>query len=216
MKQKKYTYEADAIVVTWDQARCTHAAECIRGLPGVFERNRRPWIDPSAASADDVARVIHRCPTGALQYTRLDGGPPEEAGPNEVTVQPNGPLVVRGDLLILGEEGEVILEATRVALCRCGSSSNKPFCDGSHREIRFEEPGKLGPGGVKETDDPLPDGRLRIMLRPNGSLRCTGPFSIRRADGFDERTGTRVSLCRCGKSGNKPFCDGRHKEESYE
>jgi CDGSH-type Zn-finger protein len=51
--------------------------------------------------------------------------------------RPNGPLFVRGRLRIVGDDGEVIREDTRVALCRCGGSSNKPFCDGTHRRNGF-------------------------------------------------------------------------------
>jgi CDGSH-type Zn-finger protein len=49
---------------------------------------------------------------------------------------PNGPLFLRGQLRIVDGTG-VVREATRVALCRCGGSGNKPFCDGTHREIGF-------------------------------------------------------------------------------
>ncbi len=68
-------YAGDAIAVTFEAQRCIHAAECVRRLPAVFERNRRPWILPDAAAAAEVAAVIERCPTGALHYERRDSGP---------------------------------------------------------------------------------------------------------------------------------------------
>jgi len=210
MKTKKYTYESHAIVVSWDKERCTHVAECVRGLPAVFQRDRRPWIDPSLGTADDIAEVIHRCPTGALSYTRLDGGEAEVQTRNEVRVLANGPVVARGDIIVIDEDGEVLVEDTRVALCRCGGSSNKPFCDGTHRVKKFDEPAVLGQGGMKEASEKL-DGRLWIYLRPNGAIRFVGPLSIQGADPDDVREGTRVSVCRCGRSGNAPFCDGAHK-----
>jgi CDGSH-type Zn-finger protein len=78
-----------------------------------------------------------RCSTGALHFERLDGGP-QEAVPEETTIteRPNGPLYVRGRLKIRRQDGSV-REETRVALCRCGQSANKPFCDGTHRRIGF-------------------------------------------------------------------------------
>src|SRR5947207_8439554 len=63
----------DAIEITYDAHRCIHAAECIRGLPAVFDSGRRPWIAPSGASADEIANVIARCQSGALHCKRRAG-----------------------------------------------------------------------------------------------------------------------------------------------
>jgi CDGSH-type Zn-finger protein len=54
-----------------------------------------------------------------------------------VEPRPNGPLFVRGLVRMVDEDGQLIREDTRLALCRCGASENKPFCDGSHRRIGF-------------------------------------------------------------------------------
>jgi uncharacterized Fe-S cluster protein YjdI len=132
------TYAGEAIEVHWEPALCIHVRRCVRSLPQVFKPDERPWITVDAADADAVAATIAACPTGALHYRRLDGGP-DEAAPEETTVdpRPNGPLFLRGHLRIVGEGGELIREDTRVALCRCGGSANKPFCDGTHRRIGF-------------------------------------------------------------------------------
>ena len=131
-------YANDEIEVTWEPAFCIHAAECLRGLPGVFNNRRRPWISVDNGSAADIGEVIQRCPTGALHFHRLDGGP-QEPVPEETTVveRPNGPLYLRGKIRILAHDRNPIREDTRVALCRCGASANKPFCDGSHRRVGF-------------------------------------------------------------------------------
>ena len=104
----------------------------------MFDAVARPWIDVDQATADEIAEVVMTCPTGALHFRRLDGGP-DEAGPPETTVNPqrDGPLYLRGTLRIEDASGRLIREDTRVALCRCGASSNKPFCDGTHRLIGF-------------------------------------------------------------------------------
>ena len=135
--EKEYT--ADAITVTFNPRLCIHAAECVRGLPAVFDRERRPWIQADAAPPDAIAAVVMRCPTGALHFVRHDGGASEPV-PTGTTVAPrrNGPLFVRGQVEIRNAAGEVVRQDTRVALCRCGQSSNKPFCDGTHREVGFE------------------------------------------------------------------------------
>ncbi len=131
-------YANDQIEVTWEPAFCIHVAECLRGLPGVFDNQRRPWIVVDNGSPGEIGDVIQRCPTGALHFRRLDGGP-QEPVPEETTVQerPNGPLFVRGNVRIFDQDHTPVRQDTRVALCRCGASANKPFCDGSHRRIGF-------------------------------------------------------------------------------
>jgi uncharacterized Fe-S cluster protein YjdI len=66
-------YEGSGITVHWDSERCIHSGRCVAGLPTVFDFEARPWVDATAASPDDVARVIDTCPSGALSYTRTDG-----------------------------------------------------------------------------------------------------------------------------------------------
>jgi uncharacterized Fe-S cluster protein YjdI len=73
MPDKIHEYPAAGVTVTWEPGRCRHAGECVRGLPAVFEVDRRPWIDPEAASADEVVEVIDRCPSYALGYRAADG-----------------------------------------------------------------------------------------------------------------------------------------------
>jgi uncharacterized Fe-S cluster protein YjdI len=132
------TYTGDAIEVHWEAGLCIHTQSCVHALPTVFRADERPWILLDGAEADAVAAAIESCPTGALHYRRLDGGP-QEAASEDVTVEPrpDGPLFVRGRVAIVGEDGEVVREDTRVALCRCGGSANKPFCDGTHRRNGF-------------------------------------------------------------------------------
>jgi len=154
MGKRLQTYETAAITVTYDPNRCIHAAECVRHLPLVFDTSRRRWIQPDHAGAEEVAAVVRRCPTGALQYLLPAGGalgseaaigpapsePPQE--PPSIQVTRNGPLYLRGDLVVTNANGDVVAQGTRLALCRCGASANKPFCDGSHRTTGFD--GTLG------------------------------------------------------------------------
>lgn len=66
-------YAAAGIVVTWEAARCQHSTNCIRGLPTVFDVDARPWIDPTAASTEDIVATVDRCPSYALGYRTDDG-----------------------------------------------------------------------------------------------------------------------------------------------
>lgn len=92
-------YTAPDLTVYYDKARCIHFAACIRGLPQVFNTAARPWIQADAAPAEQVAEVVRRCPTGALHYA-LKNGPTEVPEPTSIEVRENGPLFVRGDLMI--------------------------------------------------------------------------------------------------------------------
>ena len=67
-------YESDAIVVTFDPNVCIHSGVCVMGLPAVFDVNRKRWIRPELATADQVAAQVERCPSGALQYRRKTAG----------------------------------------------------------------------------------------------------------------------------------------------
>lgn len=142
MTDKIRHYSDDRIDISYDSSRCIHAAECVRGLPEVFDVGRRPWILPSGAGADAIAAVIGRCPSGALHYTRLDGGAPEASLEQQTIVpMPGGPLYVRGRVQLRTSDGSLIVQDTRVALCRCGKSGNQPFCDNSHSRAGFDAPG---------------------------------------------------------------------------
>jgi len=137
-RDPRRVYRAPAIEVHWEPRLCIHTGNCVRGLPQVFDPRARPWVAVDAADADAVARTIETCPTGALHYRRLDGAPQEQpAAETTVEASADGPLLVRGDVRIVDREGTLIRADTRLALCRCGASGNKPFCDGSHRRVGF-------------------------------------------------------------------------------
>jgi len=132
------TYSAAGIAVSYDPALCIHAARCVAGAPAVFDPKARPWIRPENGDAAAIAEVIRRCPTGALLY-QIPAGPAEEPDPDvTVTIAKNGPLYVRGRVRLVDGKGEASETPPRFALCRCGGSGNKPFCDGTHKTVGFE------------------------------------------------------------------------------
>lgn len=131
-------YPGDGYIVHWEPALCIHSANCVRSLPRVFDPKARPWIRVEGASADSVSAAVQRCPTGALRFERTDGTPPPPpAGSTVFTTIPDGPLYVSGDIELTDGEGNVLRHATRLALCRCGASGNKPYCDNSHLRMGF-------------------------------------------------------------------------------
>jgi len=137
-------YQTEQIAVQWDAERCIHAGACTSGAPGAFDPTARPWIDATGEAADTIAAAIARCPSGALHVQRLHGGDPLPMAAQEQPDAPptlrsvrDGPLYVRGDIEVRDAAGELIRRDVRVALCRCGASQRKPFCDNSHLQSGF-------------------------------------------------------------------------------
>jgi uncharacterized Fe-S cluster protein YjdI/CDGSH-type Zn-finger protein len=137
-----HAYEGADVTVTFDAGRCIHNAHCVRHLPQVFNTAARPWVQPDQADAADVLRIVAGCPTGALRAVRRDGGDAEALVPQsqlDVRVARDGPLFIRGALELLDADGAPMSTETRVALCRCGQSKRKPFCDNSHRTAGWRD-----------------------------------------------------------------------------
>jgi uncharacterized Fe-S cluster protein YjdI/CDGSH-type Zn-finger protein len=127
-------YDGEQIEVTYDTARCLHAAECVRGMPAVFNTANRPWVAPDGADPQELAAVIRRCPTGALHYRLHTGEAEPPRVPTRIRRPENGPLLIEGDLELAGDR------ETRAALCVCNRSENQPYCDGggSCRDWKYE------------------------------------------------------------------------------
>jgi uncharacterized Fe-S cluster protein YjdI len=131
-------YATDELVVEWEPRLCFHSHNCVRSLPQVFDATRRPWIQVDAATADEVEAAVARCPSGALRTRRVDMQPPApRIDALEVRASTDGPLLLSGGVRILDADGAVLFEGEKAALCRCGGSSNKPFCDGTHKTNGF-------------------------------------------------------------------------------
>ena len=213
MPRKIHEYPGRDLTVRYDLSLCIHAGECVRRAPEVFDPKARPWVAADEASAQKIAEVVDCCPTGAL-HAVSPAGEPLETEPAEatITLRPNGPLYVRGRTRIERMSGEAFAEDSRFALCRCGASSNKPFCDGAHRDAEFRDSGKLGrPAGSAE---PTASGPLTVRPAPNGPLLVNGPCTLHGAG--DSTAVTKAALCRCGLSENKPYCDGAHATGKFQ
>ena len=125
-------------------------------------------------------------------------------------VRPNGPNIVTGDFVVVGARPATGAKAS-AALCRCGKSGDKPFCDGTHTKIGFQDPGLL----PADTSPGTPSrGSVTITPTPDGPLECMGPLTIQGADGRTT-TSEETWLCRCGQSRTKPFCDGSHEKTRF-
>jgi CDGSH-type Zn-finger protein len=125
-------------------------------------------------------------------------------------VTADGPTYLSGEIAIVVGEGAV-RRATQITLCRCGASSNKPYCDGSHQGTGFQDAGKL-PADLPAASVGV--GTLTITPRRNGPLKCEGTLELVGTDGRSS-IAVETFLCRCGASGRKPYCDGTHKRIGF-
>ncbi|MCK8464240.1 CDGSH iron-sulfur domain-containing protein [Aliiroseovarius sp. S1339] len=202
MKRKEYT--GQDITVGFDLGRCIHSRNCFLQLPEVFDPSNRPWVQPDAAPAEEVAAMIRTCPSGALTFQRTDGGNEKPPKINRLAVWENGPLILAGEVSVEGGDPQ-----TRVALCRCGQSKNKPYCDYSHVEAGFVTTGEPSPKAPTEADEQ--GGTTQVDRVPDGPLKIDGNVEICTGTGKRITKVAKAFMCRCGASKNKPFCDGSHK-----
>jgi hypothetical protein len=99
---------------------------------------RRHSGDPEVLA--QIIDKLDNCPSGALAYALENGGEMIEPDlPKEVVVIPDGPLWVTGGVPVERSDGKPLETRNRVTLCRCGASSIKPLCDGTHKEIGFTD-----------------------------------------------------------------------------
>lgn len=132
-------YEKDGFTIVWRPGRCIHSEICVKTLPKVYRPGEKPWIQPSSATIPELRAQIDRCPSGALAYEQSGAGEKETRhARTEVRVVPGGPLMITGPLQLQGTDGTMETLEGKTALCRCGGSGRKPFCDGSHKKISFE------------------------------------------------------------------------------
>ena len=150
-------YETRQVRVTFDPAKCIHSGVCLATLPEVFDIRRRRWIDPDKASAQEVMAAVAKCPSGALQSSLVtavfpagatdprdlpgdDPAPEDDAAEPAVTitVRDRSSLLLSGAFRVVDAAGNTLREGTSCALCRCGHSKDKPFCDGSHKSVDWD------------------------------------------------------------------------------
>lgn len=199
-----------------------------------------------------------------------------------IEVTKNGPYIVRGLKTLRNSRGIFIETEPVIALCRCGRSSNMPFCDGSHLKTGFSgdkmddrvpdrmetfrgknitihsnrgvcchvahcvellpevfrkgkqpriDPDAAKPEEIAKLIRMCPSGALsytmdnklhkdyphepEIFISKNGAYHVVGRIRLEDPDGSKPETEDHYTLCRCGASRNKPFCDGSHFEIEF-
>ncbi len=137
-------YKGEEVTVIWKQHKCIHSAKCVRNLPGVFMPQERPWVKINNAGTEQLIDAVDQCPSKALTWKYNDQEDFEKElneaieKNTDVNILKDGPILIKGKFEITDSKGNVLEAKESAALCRCGASENKPFCDGNHKNIGFK------------------------------------------------------------------------------
>ncbi len=167
MYQRNRKYSNGEITVYWKPSACIHASTCYMKLLDVFNPRKRPWVNMQGAPTEKIIEVVNQCPTEALTWKWDDEKKNEKVteadtnhikfkrpeigesvkenqvlqvdqdNPLKIQVTKDGPILVEGNYLLTQPDGSKITMKGVSSLCRCGSSTTIPFCDGTHRKIGF-------------------------------------------------------------------------------
>jgi uncharacterized Fe-S cluster protein YjdI len=141
MKNVTKHYTNGEVTIVWKSEQCIHSKLCWTNLKAVFNPNERPWIKPEGADTTTIVEQVKKCPSGALSYfmnNEVDVSTAKIDVETIVEATPNGPLLVYGNILVKDSNGVEQKRNNVTALCRCGHSENKPFCDGTHKKVDFK------------------------------------------------------------------------------
>jgi CDGSH-type Zn-finger protein len=135
-----------------------------------------------------------------------------------IVVGENGPVHVErdGPSLVRRHGREESTARLRIALCRCGESSSKPYCDMTHQQVGFAAARtEIVPIPVDEAGEGEVPVRITSMENGPNKVESEGSWRVQR-DGAEELVERpAIFLCRCGHSENKPFCDGTHNKIGF-
>lgn len=131
--------------------------------------------------------------------------------PNEAMVTNGGPIQITGNITLIMEDGSVQY-ANHLTLCRCGHSNAKPTCDGAHLDVEFLHSGKIS--DISEVAATQRASKITVSCIKNGPITFRGKLRLHNEYG-QECVKMRGSICRCGQSASKPFCDGSHERTGF-
>ncbi|SMY08418.1 CDGSH iron-sulfur domain-containing protein [Flavimaricola marinus] len=131
--------EGKEVTISYTPVLCGHIADCQRLHRAVFDPTQKPWIQPENGTLEGITAVIAACPSGALRMS-VGEGEPKHIDSDEVSIRVvrNGPYIVKNVELEADFNGEGASQKEYI-LCRCGHSKNKPFCDGTHYDLKWRD-----------------------------------------------------------------------------
>jgi CDGSH-type Zn-finger protein/truncated hemoglobin YjbI len=141
-------YEARQFEITDNRGLCAHSGRCTDALPVVFRVGTEPFVAPAGGGADDILRAVQACPSGALGAA-LEGRRAASLADTRrepgIEVSKDGPYRLTGGVEVVEPDGAPVprpegASPEHCSLCRCGRSTNKPFCSGAHWNADFHDP----------------------------------------------------------------------------
>lgn len=133
-------YAGKQASISFNRSICSGAARCVEGLPSVFSsESSEDWISPDNDSIEKVKAAVANCPSGALSLqVNEQHWIPEVTTEPHIDIVPDGPFNVQG-IELIDRPPATNARSKQYALCRCGLSKNKPFCDYSHAEQGWQD-----------------------------------------------------------------------------
>jgi len=127
------------ITIFDNRGTCCHSGNCTDHLPQVFNLKTDPLVSPDAADPETIMRIVRQCPSGALGFLYHGSAYEGEDRDQAIYVSKDGPYHVQGSIELEHEVRNDGASTEHYALCRCGHSKNKPFCDGTHWYVGFKD-----------------------------------------------------------------------------
>ncbi len=125
---ERLVFEGDPITFYENVAICSHAGFCPSGMPD-------KWREEGEFTEEELVEKVRKCPSGALSYARGSTEHRDQERPCKVRLKKGGPLEIEGGIELRNTEWGEGASHEHYALCRCGASKMKPFCDGTHDEV---------------------------------------------------------------------------------
>ena len=147
-KGRSRSYSNDEITVFWRPELCIHSANCLIGLPVVFDSSVRPWVNIRGAASKEIIKTVDTCPSRALLYLKNANFALRKSRKKtrkrpkfaRVQILKDGPAIISGNFTLRDPNKKKIrLKTDKASICRCGASKIKPLCDGTHLRIGFKD-----------------------------------------------------------------------------
>ena len=181
-RDERKTYEGKRITIHDNRGICSHAAYCTERLPKVFDHSGGWSIHPDNASVEEIIAIVEACPSGALSYS-IEGDETRDFDREEgIHIEKHGPYQVRGGVEFEDAPWFGDVSREHYALCRCGNSKNKPFCDGQHWHAKYRDDDQIRVTTLDELQKTNPLKVELLGVEVEASLEGETP-SVRCSDG---------------------------------
>ena len=131
-------YQGEKIKIIFNRSICAGASKCANSYPSIYKSAAEDWINPDGASVDEVINSVKACPSGALSYEIDSRKTFESHDVESVEIIKGGPINFKGKIELEDVKWSSFANKEKFALCRCGASKNKPFCDYTHASLDDE------------------------------------------------------------------------------